>query len=323
MKPWTGRGHRLSDAVARFIRGDGITDFETLALDLHHWQASNDPIIAAQVEAPVESWRSIPALPVDLFKRLPIGTAVRPTAIFRTSGTTGSGRGEQRLRSTALYDLGAVAWKSHCVPDAPSTIVALLEDPAQVPDSSLSHMVGLFGDASWHVQDGKVTAPRLSNKPVFVAATAFALADWLEQEPSALPSGSVLMVTGGFKGRVHRLEGHALYRAARRDLAPERLVTEYGMTELSSQLWGTPETAYRPPPWLRALAVDPETGRPRGAGVAGQLRFVDLCNLDTTLAIDTLDQGVVHEDGSVTLLGRLPDAPARGCSLTVEEAWLR
>ena len=133
----------------------------------------------------------------------------------------------------------------------------------------------------------------------------------------------MVMVTGGFKGRVHRLEGADLYRATHRVLRPSRIVTEYGMTELSSQLWGTPAVSYLPPPWMRVYAVDPVSGIPLGPEEAGQLRFVDLCNLDATLAIETMDEGVVHGDGSVSLRGRLPGSPARGCSLTVEEAWGR
>ena len=95
------------------------------------------------------------------------------------------------------------------------------------------------------------------------------------------------------------------------------------MTELSSQLWGTPETSYHPPPWLRAVAVDPVTGTPRPPGEPGQLRFVDLANLDGSVAVETLDEGIVHPDRSVTLRGRLAGAPVRGCSLTVEEAWAK
>ena len=99
------------------------------------------------------------------------------------------------------------------------------------------------------------------------------------------------------------------------------LVTEYGMTELSSQLWGTPDKPYRPPPWLRVVAVDPASATPLPPGTSGQLRFVDLCNLDGTLAIETMDAGTVQADGRVLLHGRLEGAVARGCSLTVEDVW--
>lgn len=245
--------------------------------------------------------------------------------MFRTSGTTGSGRGEHHLAATDLYDHASLAWARRAVPGMPTEVAALLED---APDSSLSHMVGLFGTVTWHVRDGVLDRAGLDERvrgagPLFVAATAFALAEWLEGSPARLPRGSVLMVTGGFKGRVHRLEPDELLRATRGVLAPARIVTEYGMTELSSQLWGTPGTAFHPPPWLRPVAVRPEDGAPLPPGEPGQLRFVDLCNLDGTLAIETLDAGVVRDDGSVVLHGRLPGAPARGCSLTVEEAWAR
>lgn len=324
----------LRDRIARFM-ADSLTgpigpgSFEELALDLHRWQAGHDPVVESLLDdGPVRRWQEIPAVPVGLFKDLPVGTVRQgePCAVFRTSGTTGGGRGEHRMRSTALYDYGTVAWARRCVPGMPERVVALLDDPVDAPDSSLSHMVGQFGPASWHVHGGVLDTASLSglpDVPAFVATTAFALAAWLDDAPAPLPQGSVLMVTGGFKGRVHRLEGAVLYEATRDQLQPSRIVTEYGMTELSSQLWGTPSAAYLPPPWLRVLAVDPGSGAPLPPESEGQLRFYDLCNLDGTIGIETMDHGIVHTDGSVTLLGRLPGAPARGCSLTVEEAWAR
>ena len=335
---WTGLAASLADRVSIFIddslAGRTTEDFGTLALAIHRWQAARDPVVASLIDEPVAQWQDIPAVPVALFKDLPVGT-VNPGDeghIFRTSGTTGSGRGVHRLRSTALYDRGSVAWMRACVPAPPSQIIALLADPKKSPDSSLAHMVALFtapNHASWHIDDGRLrtddlnAAVRGARKPVFLAATAFAMAEWLAGDVPQLPPGSVAMVTGGFKGRVHKLDDATLYSAVQRALAPERLVTEYGMTELSSQLWGTPASPYRPPPWLKVIAADAQSGQPRDVGESGQLRFYDLCNLDGTVAVETLDRGIVNADGSVTLLGRLEGAPARGCSLTVEEAWAR
>jgi hypothetical protein len=73
---------------------------------------------------------------------------------------------------------------------------------------------------------------------------------------------------------------------------------------------------------MRVYAVAPGTGKPLSAGQVGQLRFVDLANQQTVLAVETLDQGRVLPDGRVELLGRLAGAPVRGCSLTREEALL-
>ena len=337
MTPWTGDAGNLAERIRRFIQHslDGTSpteSFETLALDLHRWQAAHDPVVHSLREGSITEWTHIPAVPVDLFKALPVGTLRQdesPAATFLTSGTTGAGRGAHRMRSTALYDLAALGWADRCVPGRPTGVVALLDEPQRAPESSLSHMVGLFGDASWHVVDGVVDHPSLharlqrEEEPIFLAATAFAIAAWLDTEPAPLPAQSIVMVTGGFKGRLHRLEGADLYQAIRAVLRPARLVTEYGMTELSSQLWGSPSAAYLPPPWLRVLAVDPASGTPLPPEKAGQLRFYDLANLDGSLAIETMDAGCVHRDGSVTLHGRLPGAAARGCSLTVEEAWGR
>lgn len=333
MTPWTGPAAVLADRIAAFIDGSlagGATEpLEPLMLAVHRWQRSIDPVIAALTEGEPAAISEIPAVPVGLFKDLPVGTVRpgEPCVIFRTSGTTGGGRGEHRLRSAALYDQGAVGWARAVLGDWPHAIVALLGDPARVPDASLAHMVGLFGEGSWHVADGVLdregldAAVSFAEGPLFVPATAFALAEWLDRPVPRLPYGSILMVTGGFKGRVHRIDGDELLTLAAERLTPRSVVTEYGMTELSSQLWGTPGSPFRPPPWLVVVAVDPLSGAVLPTGSPGQMRFYDLANLDGSVGIETMDEGIVHDDGSVTLIGRLAGAPARGCSLTVEEAW--
>src|SRR5690606_971780 len=148
--------------------------------------------------------------------------------------------------------------------------IGLLSDPARVPDASLSHMVGAFraisepGDTTWHLNDGVLDRAGLNERvaactePVFLAATAFALAEWLEGTVRRPPPHSQLMVTGGFKGRVHTIDGDQLLALAAERLGV-RVVTEYGMTELSSQLWGRAGGTFHPPPWLRPSAVDPLT----------------------------------------------------------------
>ncbi|MEQ1508418.1 MAG: acyl-protein synthetase [Myxococcota bacterium] len=320
----TELARRILAFVDRAAVGAPPEPFEALALDIHRWQVAHDRVVASLVDRPVTDWTEIPAVPVGVFKDLPVGTVGdrEPQVVFRTSGTTSGRRGEHRMRATALYDHNAVRWADRCVPGRPRVVVGLTED---VPDSSLSHMVARLGAASFHVRDGVLDPDganrriRDAGEAVFIATTAFALEAWLP-DASALPPGSVVMITGGFKGRIHTVDERDLAGWTRDRLRPARLVTEYGMTELSSQLWGTPETRYLPPPWLRVVAVDPVSGAPVRPGERGQLRFYDLCNLDGTLAIETMDEGRVHPDGSVALAGRLTGAPPRGCSLTIEEA---
>ena len=124
------------------------------------------------------------------------------------------------------------------------------------------------------------------------------------------------MVTGGFKGRRREVAPSVLMSALARLLPGGSVVGEYGMSELASQLWAIPAGgAYRPPPWMRVVAVNAWSGEPATRGL---LRFYDLANHQTVMAIETQDVGIVLPDGSVRLEGRLPGAALRGCSLRAE-----
>jgi hypothetical protein len=326
---WTGDAKELADRISLFLRsaitGSPSEPFSQLACDVANFQRLHSSVAAALHPEPISNIDQIPAVPVSLFKDLRVGTIAEnePHHTFLTSGTTGGGRGAHHLRNTTLYDLGSLLWANHITGGIPDKVIALLDDPLRHPESSLSHMVRLFNsDATWLLKDGVrqpnalTDAIQQTDQPIFLAATAFALGFALADEDlPTLPPHSIVMVTGGFKGRNLEMDDATLYAQVQAQLQPSRLITEYGMTELSSQLWGTPTTPYHPPPWLRVSAHDPLTGALCPSGHIGQLRFLDLCNLDSALSIETLDQGVVHEDGTVTLHGRLSESPIRGCSL--------
>ena len=74
----------------------------------------------------------------------------------------------------------------------------------------------------------------------------------------------MVMITGGFKGREVSVDAQTLTTQLVEFFPGVRLVGEYGMTELSSQLWsarlGEP---FVPPPWMRVVAVDPMDRRDR------------------------------------------------------------
>ncbi|MEX2584241.1 MAG: hypothetical protein WD766_13290, partial [Gemmatimonadota bacterium] len=75
---------------------------------------------------------------------------------------------------------------------------------------------------------------------------------------------------------------------------------------------------HRGPPWLRTVAVDPETLEPLDPGELGVLRHFDLANLHSVMALQTADLGRVSAEG-VELLGRATGAEARGCSIAMDE----
>jgi hypothetical protein len=180
---------------------------------------------------------------------------------------------------------------------------------------------------------GLLDAERAGER-VCLMGTTFALlsvADTLAARGTrfALPAGSRLMDTGGFKGRTRELPQKELYAAYVQTFGiPEHaIVNEYGMTELSSQYYDRALLAepgvLHPrrkigPPWLRAVVVDPETLEPLPPGRPGLVRHMDLANLFSVVAVQTDDLAVLHDDG-IELLGRAAGAEARGCSLAMEQ----
>ena len=226
-------------------------------------------------------------------------------------------------------------------------VLALSPSPDVLPDSSLAQMMAWFvgelgAEGSMFVSPDDL--PRATailrtlsrgTRPVVVLATAFAwvhLVDRLGDETIALPPSSRAMQTGGFKGRSRELSRVELRAGIARALGlPKReIVGEYGMTELTSQLYAIPESdrddaewIYRAPPWMRVRACDPASLLPLPAGTRGIARIEDLGNVESAWAIQTADEVIVHDDGGVELVGRLLDATPRGCSLAVEELLAR
>jgi len=319
----------MKEQIRALIQYGG--NFEDTALDLYRWQRANNPEYDRFCgPITVRHWCEIPAVPTSLFRDLsftsfPIQEA---TVVFRTSGTTSGNRGSVHLRDTDIYDLAAETHAKNCLYNIPSHGISFV--PTAM-DSSLGHMcrhfvpdMPSFFDAETGVRSEDawkaLTEAAQQNEPLFIPGTAFALSDLLDAEhsPVSLPPGSIVMVTGGFKGRRRSVPSTVLHNQLSRSLLGAQVVGEYGMSELSSQMWAIPADApFQPPPWMRILAVDPWTGEPATRGL---LRFFDLANYQTVCAIETADVGVVHPDGSVSLEGRLEGAIPRGCSLTVEEA---
>jgi hypothetical protein len=247
---------------------------------------------------------------------------------------------------------------------APKVFLCLAPPPEQAPHSSLVHMfacvsaafggpssrflAGVGADNAWALDtDAAFAALReaeQAGKPVVLLGTAFMfvhLLDELERRsgPPALPPGSRVMETGGYKGRSRELpkaELHALI-TARLGVPREFIVCEYGMSELSSQAYDgvagdkwlvtsgaavaadtchlSPVTChFHFPPWCRAVVVSPETGREVADGETGLLRVFDLANVRSVMAIQTEDLAVRRGEG-FELLGRAARAEARGCSL--------
>jgi hypothetical protein len=330
--------------VRDFARGEQ-EDFESLALDISRYQARWSPGHAqlAKLRGAPEHLDAIPAVPADAFRvtRVAIHPAEADVVRFATSGTTSGARGIHALRTTATYDALALGWGERALGSESRTVIALAPDPGPTPTSSLAYMLRLFmqrfapGHAeNWLLTDQGVDLDALRSllqsdrsKPALILATSFALVELLDRLGGSTlptPEGSVVMQTGGFKGKTREVDADELRASVARTFAvpSDRIVSEYGMTELTSQLYDFPKHGapglYRAPAWLRVSAVDPATLQPVAPGEPGFARFVDLGNVDSAVAIVTQDIVRVTEDG-VELVGRQTGATPRGCSLAIEE----
>jgi phenylacetate-coenzyme A ligase PaaK-like adenylate-forming protein len=294
----------------------------------------------------VRDWREILAVPTGAFKEarfaiFPPEAAVRT---FRSSGTSGELRGELELDDLALYDASLEAtFRAFICPDAARLRFFVLAPSAtDAPDSSLSYMFSravermgtpdsrfLVGSSGWD-PDAAIAELGAAREPLVVAGTAFGFVHLLDRldargEKLALPAGTRVMETGGFKGRSRELTRAELHGEieARLGVPLARIVNQYGMCELASQFYeptlrtGTYGDVKQVPPWVRVRVVDPVTQKDVAAGERGVLAICDLANTGSVLALLTSDLGELAP-GGFRVFGRLRGAEARGCSLAAD-----
>jgi hypothetical protein len=215
----------------------------------------------------------------------------------------------------------------------------LTPPPAEAPYSSLGTMFGfwrkkLAGRGRFWMKNQDIDFARLremvtpqirTRRPVAICGTAFSFVHlidaWAGLPPLRLPRGSWLLETGGFKGRSREISKAALYAQLARTLGVRDvdIYNEYGMTELSSQAYARGAGGlHHAPPWARVLVCDPATGHEVRVGQKGLVRWIDLANVDSVMAVQTLDVTERTSRG-FRLIGRLPRTEPRGCSLSAED----
>ena len=333
-------------------------EFERLAFNLFAFQFEANSVYRAWCRSrkitptTLTSWRRIPGLPAVSFKETEVTClpALGATTIFQSSGTTGQipSRHFHDALSLSAYEASFVPWFECCVLSRASgvTWIPLVPTRAAAPRSSLAYMIdgllerfapidciraGRVGvEGEWNLEvavllSGLESAER-SGRPVLLMGTAFNLVHLIDALDAAgrrfqLPAGSQVMETGGYKGRSRVMTPAELAEGLRRTLglAPQGIVTEYGMSELSSQAYSRwPDSGgpgvLRFPPWARAVVISPERGTEVDDGETGLLRLLDLANVGSVLCLQTEDLAI-RRGVDFQLLGRRPEAESRGCSL--------
>ncbi len=239
-------------------------------------------------------------------------------------------------------------------------LAILTPPPAAAPHSSLVHMFetirrnsgagesaflgNVVADGVWTLALGRagaaIHAAVAAGRPLVLLGTAFNfvhLIDGLAERSIEfqLPPGSVVMETGGYKGRSREMPKAELHQFITRSLGVPRshILCEYGMSEISSQAYDGMSDGWRVtsdvnatrntqhatrsftfPPWSRAQIISPETGCEVNDGETGLIRIFDLANAFSVLAVQTEDLAIRRGDG-FELIGRATATEPRGCSL--------
>ena len=315
---------------------DGAASFDALALELFALHAAHNPVYREYLRVLrvppklVTQVADIPFLPIGLYRNnaVLLETLEAPLQ-FTSSGTTGAATSTHHVPWPELYERSFLTsfGAEYGLPSR-WRILALLPAYLERPGSSLVYMaeklIAQSGDTrsgTWlHDLDGLaelLASSRNDEVRTMLIGVPFALLDLAEKYPIPLEN-TVIMETGGMKGRRPEMVREELHRILKTTFSVEHIHSEYGMTELLSQAWSQGEGLYRCPPWMRVLARDvndPFTRIPEGR--TGGIDVIDLCNIASCPFISTQDLGRVHADGSFEVLGRFDNSDLRGCNLLV------
>lgn len=347
----------LVDSLLAFLAQDGCSDagFDAMALRLFAEQHAHNAAFRRFCQGrgvtprTVKAWRDIPAVPINAFKDVTLSCTPADAAerVFVTSGTT---RGEVKGRH---YHPTLAVWDASMTRNFARRFMGgtdrlrmgiLFPSEEEMPNSSLAHYLALavrrFGtaDSRWYVgaQGLDVAGVRTmlreaqrSGEPCALLGASFSFVHLLDElaregERFALPPGSRILDTGGYKSQSRELPLDDFYAqlCATFGVAREQCINMYGMTELSSQLYDAGNAVLPSvksgPHWIRSRTVDPLTGRDVPPGERGIIVHCDLANFNSVTTILTEDVGVAVP-GGILLLGRAQGAQAKGCSLAVQE----
>jgi phenylacetate-coenzyme A ligase PaaK-like adenylate-forming protein len=317
------------------LKGLEPSNFLPKALSLMQYQATNNVVYREWIESMkvaldrVKSLEDIPFLPIDFFKTFAIYTGSEcPSFYFESSGTTQDKVSKHFVKDLNVYEESFMKCfnqfygtpKDYC-------ILGLLPNYLEREHSSLVYMTQHLIQASKDARSGfylydfenlnhtLATLEKEQQKTLLIGVS-FALMDFVDTYPQKLKH-TVVMETGGMKGRKQELTKPALHAYLSNGFGVKAIHSEYGMTELLSQAYSKGEGIYTCPPWMKVLVADESDPTALSSTGRGVLHIIDLANFNSCAFIATEDVGMVYPDGSFDVIGRLDQSARRGCSLLV------
>jgi hypothetical protein len=227
--------------------------FEKKALDIFKFQFENNSLYRSFCDllyknpADIHKLEDIPFLPIEFFKThsvLSSKAAIEQT--FSSSGTTNSITSQHHITDLRVYKNSFIKGFEGvygCIEDF--TILALLPSYLERKGSSLVYMVDDMIKKSGHPKSGfylddlkglRDTLLKLeaTGQKTLLIGVSYALLDLIEFHQFELKH-TLVMETGGMKGRRKELIKSELHALLKEGFGLETIHSEYGMTELLSQ----------------------------------------------------------------------------------------
>jgi phenylacetate-coenzyme A ligase PaaK-like adenylate-forming protein len=318
----------------------GISDdkqFRELALEVFRFQAAENPVYKTYLDhlgilpGSIITLDEIPFLPIELFKKHRVATGdLDHKVIFESSGTTGDDTSKHYVCDLELYRRSFTStFRLFYGEPTGYCILALLPSYLEQKHSSLVYManelIRLSGHpgSGFYLDDFKDLIRRLETlekgqQPTLLLGVSFALLDLAENFPLDLKS-TIVMETGGMKGRREELTRRELHERLSLGLKIGSIHSEYGMTELLSQAYSKKDGVFHTPPWMRILIRDPyDPLSMMSRDSSGGINIIDLANIYSCSFIATQDIGKLTHEGGFEVLGRFDNSDIRGCNLMLE-----
>ena len=276
----------------------------------------------------VKNVDDIPFIPIETFRNHKVYTQKsEPQLVFSSSGTTQNETSKHYVASHELYEQAFLEGFNHFYGDPKSwSMFALLPQYLERQESSLAYMVqklhsfnptkGGFFLYNHDELNQQLKAAIADNQNVMLIGVTFALVEFAETFSCKLAPNSVVMETGGMKGKRHEIERTELHELLRNCFQVNDIHSEYGMTELLSQAYSNGNGIFKPTPSMRVVgrALD----NPLKTGVVNKivgLNIIDMANKFSCPFIATADQGIVYPNGDFEVHGRIKNEILRGCNM--------
>ena len=306
-------------------------EFEAAALELFRFQADRCKPYKEYISllgidpSEVKRIEDIPFLPIELFKSHDIYCAdTEPEIIFTSSNTGGTTPSRHMMASTEVYRRAFTqAFEAFYGKIEEWSIYGLLPNYLEREGSSLVYMtdelIRRAGSGGFYLNDYERLIHDMERdpKPKILLGVSYALWDVAEQYAPKF-SNTIIMETGGMKGRRKELTKSELHDILCRGFGVNSIHSEYGMAELTSQAYSKGEGIFETPRWMHILVRDvndPLDHTPQG--MRGGIDVIDLANLTSCAFIRTQDIGRKLDERRFVLEGRIAGSDIRGCNLLV------